>query len=371
MRTLAGSLLAVLVAACSTPHKPAAPRVTPAPVVVPPPVASVAPIAAEAGAPARAVDLVALPNGADALLVDDKHVYVLGYAPRLGSVPKSGGALTEVIPGVGAMHSWQSLAQSSATVFATFTYMLESPSARFLFNPTIAVAPKNGGKVVERDPSFIASPAYERSGQPGVTIAYFGTVVVGAAADDASVYWLEGTAHDIEISGDRLVTALAGGGALHVIAKHLPNATDLAVAGGTAVLLVQGTGPHQHQGSVLRVSLAGGAPARLAAGLDAPSGLALDATHAYFVDGGRLLRVDISATAPATPDVVVPDIGRSSYAVDATNVYFTTPTGVLRARSDGSGSPQQIASGKVTGPVALDETSVYFVADGALKKIAK
>jgi hypothetical protein len=116
-------------------------------------------------------------------------------------------------------------------------------------------------------------------------------------------------------------------------------------------------------GSVLKVSLAGGVPQVLAAGLAMPIGLALDGTNVYWTDSldGTVMKVSLDG-GPSV--VLATGQGAAAYvAVDSSSVYWTSVDGgtVMKVSIDG-GDPSVLAAGQ-SQPwcIALDGAgSVYW-----------
>jgi hypothetical protein len=141
-------------------------------------------------------------------------------------------------------------------------------------------------------------------------------------------------------------------------------AADIAALAvdGDAVYLAEGV----PRGRVLRVALAGDAPAQvLAAAQNVPAGIAIDATHVYWGNGGNgtgrgsVSRVPL---AGGTIEVVAPDeSGVGEIAVDATHVYWSAPqVNALRRWPKAGGAAETFTPGVLSYGLALDTDRVYW-----------
>jgi hypothetical protein len=113
-------------------------------------------------------------------------------------------------------------------------------------------------------------------------------------------------------------------------------------------------------------------------------GLAADGQHVYWIEQTigmfsaittKVLRVPVAGGAPA---MVVPQSETiASIAVDDTNLYWFEQTGsaadprkIHRGPKAGGGTDDVIATGRFFSPIALDATSVYFGQVGAMNTYA-
>jgi hypothetical protein len=151
----------------------------------------------------------------------------------------------------------------------------------------------------------------------------------------------------------------------------LPRALGSGIDGEPEGLAVDDSGVYITEsalyGRVLRVTTDGSAPLKVLAPLQPqPAGLAIDATHVYWVNlSGVVSRVpklggavEVLAMGEAQPRLV---------AVDDANVYWTIdgrpdPPGVRRMPKAG-GTPELFAAAESPGGIALDASYAYW-ADG-------
>jgi hypothetical protein len=96
-----------------------------------------------------------------------------------------------------------------------------------------------------------------------------------------------------------------------------------------------------------------------------PSGLAVDCTSVYWTDwdgsAGTVMKVPIDGGTPTT----VAGVSAAEIAVDGTSAYWTGGTAVMKVAL-GGGMPIVLASfPEIEATIAVDRTSVYFVAIGS------
>jgi hypothetical protein len=309
-----------------------------------------------------------------AMLLDDTNVYVLtGVA--VVSIPKAGGGpqrldvrglqhmAEEIAPGVGP---W--MARSGTRILVTASDEVQQPSTPqatvyWFVDATVATVSTSGDAPFRLDTRDVE--------------------VRGAGADAMWFYWLEsGRVSRIrpeELPLDRLVKMPVAGGATSVVARDLGRVLGFAVDATSAYVATLATGG---RGRVLRLPLAGGASTVVASDLawpDEQTTLALDDAYLYWTSGDRLVRVDKSAAGAATATVVsafVPSrVGdESAYSLDDTYVYWTSKTGVQRARKDGSAPPELLVPAAPAEPpraIAVDATNVFFTSGSAVLRLTK
>lgn len=129
-------------------------------------------------------------------------------------------------------------------------------------------------------------------------------------------------------------------------------------------------------GSIMKMPLAGGAPATIAKGIVQPDSLRIDDGFAYWIaygDQGGIHRTSLAGGAVAdlvTAPVPIPFRG---LALDANYVYYTdAPAGAVRRVPKTGGPPMDVATG-LSGPsdIVVDGTEVYVIETGEVGAIAK
>ncbi len=232
----------------------------------------------------------------------------------------------------------------------------------------------------------------------------------GIAVDATAVYWTE--------TGGEVKTVGLGGGAVTTLATGLTNPQAIAVDatsvyfadnsvsgtlqkvplnGGTAVTLASGLFQvtaiavdatsvywveNNQPGAVKMVGLAGGSVTTLASNLYAPIGIAVDANAVYWTESNGAVRkapLMIAAGGTRVVTTIATGVGAGLLALDATNVYFPSGTGVARVGKNG-GIASVLASGQPNAAygIAVDASNVYWVEqstmasiqDGAVKKVS-
>jgi hypothetical protein len=246
-----------------------------------------------------------------AIAVDPLDVYWADADGNVRKVPIGGGDATLVASAAGT--------PAALAVDATNVYWTASADGK----GSVMQAPIGGGPVVvlaslQDDPRYIA-------------------------VDATSVYWAN--------AGNGAITKVPiGGGIGELLALTLnPGGTS---SGGGATTVVPPSGP---------------------------TGLAIDATSLYWpmptqplntVIPGALLRVGKDGGSPITLASPL-QVRTGAVAVDATNAYFTYPGSAPSveacAKGDGGTQPSPIGDGPAPmptdpafGPIALDETCVYW-----------
>ena len=166
------------------------------------------------------------------------------------------------------------------------------------------------------------------------------------AVDDANVYWANQT------TGRLRKTGLAGGPPVDVF-----SATGFAIYGvAVDATHVYWTGSDK----LFAMPVAGGAPATLASGLDAPGGIALVGDEVVV----RVAQaIDQVPTAGGAVTVVTTAQKPQAIAADAANVYWTeSDSGAVMQAPRAGGTPITLATGQ-NEPfgIAVDDRFVYWV----------
>jgi hypothetical protein len=170
------------------------------------------------------------------------------------------------------------------------------------------------------------------------------------AVDDRGVFWVDdsGSVDDVSLHGGPSYELVPAG-------PYAPSGTLAGIAlDGTSVYWTDQSGG----GRVMKVPLTGGEPTVLARG-GQPTFIAVSGTNVVWTDlYSVLLTVPISGGAKRT---LVSDLGDcESIAVDDTSVYWTADGAVMKVPIAG-GSPTTLVSGATPAGIAVDGTSVYYL----------
>jgi len=195
------------------------------------------------------------PGGSDETTLIDVAVWGVALGPTslfwvtsagdVQSMPKAGGAVTTLgaAPGAG------SGSVVAVALDASNFYFVETTS----LTATVASVPVSGG--------------------PVKSLATVPSDVTTLALDDQSLYF---------VNGDALTRLPLAGGATSVVAQGFQGTVALQVDSGNAyATIARGNGP---TGTVVRVSVTGGATTALASSQWDPDGLAVDGQCVYWAD---------------------------------------------------------------------------------------
>jgi hypothetical protein len=258
------------------------------------------------------------------LVVDDAYVYWSNCCNGGGGlvrVPITGGTVSTLVGGASG-------AAYGIAVDATSVYWTSGSRG------AVSRIPKGGGTV-----SMLAE---------GQSFAY------GLARDATTLFWSNYSAPGV------IASVAIDGGAIKTIASNQNSPAAVAVEGTRVYWLTS-------EGALVTSPIGGGVPMTLAAGNGgSATALATDATDVYWSDATQsvvkmpLGGGDITTLTPSSG--LVP----TSIVVDAANVYWTAIGGdaaydspVLKVSKAG-GTPVTLATAKLNGAIAVDDTSVYF-----------
>lgn len=211
---------------------------------------------------------------------------------------------------------------------------------------------------------------------------------VGLAVDSVNAYWTEqGSSTG---TGTVMSAPLAGATSPYVVlASGLNNPQSVVVSAGYVYFSEFGSWDssaslRRADGTIKRVPVAGGPVQTLAANLNGPQSMQVDATRVYWVEVGNYLAgassVKSVPVAGGSATSLVSGLTGSQYiAIDAANVYYWSSYGTLSGVPLGgatSGNPiVQWASGiSGTLPLAADASSIYWTEaanGGVLKRLTK
>lgn len=174
--------------------------------------------------------------------------------------------------------------------------------------------------------------------------------------DASSVYWLEedGSVKKVSVAGGA-VTALATG---------LGSPRDLA-QDSTSLYFTD-----LQTGKVLSVAKSGGAVTTLASSLTSPFAIAVDSSNVYFIENGNSTLSKVAKTGGAVTALVSGSIATDVIAVDGSGLYYFAPSQVIYKASLAGGSAAALENIIDKGPsIVIDSTSVYW-GFTALRRVA-
>ena len=126
-------------------------------------------------------------------------------------------------------------------------------------------------------------------------------------------------------------------------------------------------------GMIVSATTNGGDATVLVSGETQPQQIAADTQNLYWLDAGQGLRA-LPLRAGSQPYTIVApaEAGPFGFAVDDTNAYYTTASGVWRVSLAG-GAPTKLAADTPDAAIAVDQTYVYWVdhTPGQLQRVAK
>lgn len=191
------------------------------------------------------------------------------------------------------------------------------------------------------------------------------------ALDETDVYF---TRLAITAEDDAAVLRVPKGGGKVTVLAHAPpetRPTSLALDGDHVYFTVDGR--RSSQGVVQRVAKAGGEVETLASQLDQPGSIAVDATDVFFIVARRdnqpseLVRLPKAGGA----QVVLAKALGPGLALDATHVFFVGKEGVYRVAKVGGEARRLAELPRGSGEdLALDETALWACGSSGLYKLS-
>jgi hypothetical protein len=259
-----------------------------------------------------------------ALAVDATSVYWLDWQGNVMKVSKCGGTATTLAsagPAYGGTNASGAGGGAGLAIDSENAYWADSPG-------DVLAVPLAGGR-----PTTLASNV------PGVA---------GMTLRNTELYWVRGFG----------VEAMPiQGGVPSLLAKTFDYSPSPSIpaADDTSIYWVADDG-------VFRVPWAGGAMATLAKASPITAGLAIDDANVYWSEGASILSTPKTGGPSVT--LATDQIGATGFAADGQNVYWTigspASTGAVVRVPVAGGSLVVLASGPWFGPIALDDTSVYW-----------
>ena len=181
----------------------------------------------------------------------------------------------------------------------------------------------------------------------------------GIAVDAASVYWANST-----YPGGTVVKVALGGGALTTLAPSENIPTGVTVDATSVYWTTRGTPPSFSDGAVATVPLGGGTITTLASGMQIGQGsIIVNATGVYWTTSSNIMKTPLGG---GTPPAVVATGQPWDIAMDAASLYWTDPiAGTVTKMPLGGSTLTTLASGQ-NGPggIAVDAASVYWTDSG-------
>jgi len=283
------------------------------------------------------------------------------------------------------------------------------PFALFTSSSTLVNIAVSSSTVYWTDSSTGVNSIPTGGGSTGWVTFGGGCGVMGLALDSTNIY---GVARDGGCNGlaiGRLMAApLAGGAATQIVASlgnasyppqtwrflavdaanvyftnyDIEDASRIAKSGGTATKLtdsqmlggipkgvaVQGTNVYWGTSGkgIAKQPVAGGSIVTIAASADG-NFLAVDGSYVYYSLAGALMK---ALTSGSTPTTLVASGAAGPLVIDANNVYYLGSSTVMMVSKLG-GTPTTLASGQSSMvDIAVDATSVYWLAGKAVMKRA-
>lgn len=156
------------------------------------------------------------------------------------------------------------------------------------------------------------------------------------------------------------------------------------IAGGARETLVAGMGgwdvasndsyvvfSEHDSGSIARVPVAGGGPEVVVTGLNAPSMLAVDATHVYWSEFDALRRAPLSGGSPETIAAGESPAERIHIELGGSEIFWLNTTGQVRAIPKSGGIAEDVALLSGCADFAVDDMHVYCTTQAAVVRVSR
>jgi hypothetical protein len=144
-----------------------------------------------------------------------------------------------------------------------------------------------------------------------------------------------------------------------VIAAGLNEPRALAVDATSAYVV---TTPNNGDGSIQKVPLAGGAPTTIGPAVKQVRGFAVDATSIYWIDGDKVMKMGLGGENPATLFTITGGSLNDGLVIHGDSVYVSSlsATGGILEIPKAGGDPKVIVQGFTQGLEGGDDSGLYW-----------
>jgi hypothetical protein len=158
-----------------------------------------------------------------------------------------------------------------------------------------------------------------------------------------------------------------------MLASSPQNVRDVAAAFSAVYWTTWGTDGSGDGAMIVSAPADGGQATVLAMGETAPTQITADFDNLYWIDAGKSLRMlPLQGGGQPTTLASPGESGPLGFAIDATNAYYTTASGVWSVPLAG-GTPTKLVTDTPDAAIAVDDTYVYWVdhTPGQLQRVQK